>query len=103
MLSGPNRFEEVQVGSDFDSWRLTLYSFPSMTGKRPTISDVARQTGVSKATVSAVLNDSEAVSIDTRDRVLATIESLNYRPSQQSGVRAATRYRSIALIIKEYD
>jgi len=74
-----------------------------MTGKRPTISDVARQTGVSKATVSAVLNDSEAVSIDTRDRVLATIESLNYRPSQQSGVRAATRYRSIALIIKEYD
>jgi LacI family transcriptional regulator len=74
-----------------------------MTGKRPTISDVARQTGVSKATVSAVLNDSEAVSSDTRDRVLAAIESLNYRPTQQSGVRAATRYRSIALIIKEYD
>ena len=74
-----------------------------MTGKRPTISDVARQTGVSKATVSAVLNDSEDVSIDTRDRVLAAIESLNYRPTQHSGVRAATRYRSIALVIKEYD
>jgi LacI family transcriptional regulator len=74
-----------------------------MTEKRPTISDVARQTGVSKATVSAVLNDSEDVNIDTRDRVLAAIELLNYRPTQQSGVRAATRYRSIALIIKEYD
>jgi LacI family transcriptional regulator len=74
-----------------------------MTGKRPTISDVARQTGVSKATVSAVLNDSANVGSDTRDRVLATIDQLNYRPSQQSGVRAATRFRSIALIIKEHD
>jgi len=74
-----------------------------MNGKRATISDVARETGVSKATVSAVLNDSDGVNIDTRDRVLAAIEMLNYRPTQQSGVRAATRYRSIALIIKEYD
>src|SRR4051812_45489159 len=74
-----------------------------MTGKRPTISDVARQTGVSKATVSAVLNDSAGVGIDTRDRVLAAIDLLNYRPTQQSGGRAATRYRSIALVIKEHD
>ena len=74
-----------------------------MTGKRPTISDVARQTGVSKATVSAVLNDSATVGSDTRDRVLAAIAQLNYRPTQQSGVRASTRFRSIALIIKEYD
>ena len=74
-----------------------------MTGKRPTISDVARQTGVSKATVSAVLNDSANVGSDTRDRVIAAIDLLNYRPTQQSGVRAASRYRSIALIIKEHD
>src|SRR3982751_2140736 len=74
-----------------------------MTGKRPTISDVARKTGVSKATVSAVLNDGAGVNVDTRDRVLAAIELLNYRPTQQSGVRGATRHRSIALIIKEYD
>ena len=74
-----------------------------MTGKRPTISDVAHHTGVSKATVSAVLNDSTGVGVDTRDRVLAAIELLNYRPTQQSGVRAATRHRSIALIIKEHD
>jgi LacI family transcriptional regulator len=74
-----------------------------MTGKRPTISDVARQTGVSKATVSAVLNDGAGVGSDTRDRVLAAIDLLNYRPTQQSGVRTATRYRSIALVIKEHD
>jgi LacI family transcriptional regulator len=74
-----------------------------MAGKRPTITDVARQTGVSKATVSAVLNDSGAVKTDTRDRVLAAIELLNYRPTQQRGAKSPRRYRSIALIIKEHD
>jgi DNA-binding LacI/PurR family transcriptional regulator len=74
-----------------------------MTGKRPTITDVANHTGVSKATVSAVLNDSGTVSSDTRDRVLAAIELLNYRPTQQGGAKSPRRYRSIALIIKEHD
>jgi DNA-binding LacI/PurR family transcriptional regulator len=74
-----------------------------MTGKRPTITDVAMHTGVSKATVSAVLNDSATVNSDTRDRVLAAIELLNYRPTQQAGAKSPRRYRSIALIIKEHD
>jgi LacI family transcriptional regulator len=73
-----------------------------MRAKRPTIIDVARSAGVSKATVSAVLNDSGAVGQDTRDRVLASIEHLNYRPSQLSG-RAVRRDRCIALVIKEHD
>ena len=74
-----------------------------MTGKRPTITDVASHAGVSKATVSAVLNDGQTVKTDTRDRVLAAIELLNYRPTQQKGARSPRRYRSIALIIKECD
>lgn len=74
-----------------------------MTGKRPTITDVATHAGVSKATVSAVLNDGQTVKTDTRDRVLAAIELLNYRPTQQKGVRSPRRYRSIALLIKECD
>ena len=74
-----------------------------MTGNRPTITDVASHAGVSKATVSAVLNDGQTVKTDTRDRVLAAIELLNYRPTQQKGARSPRRYRSIALIIKECD
>lgn len=74
-----------------------------MTGKRPTITDVASHAGVSKATVSAVLNDGQTVKTDTRDRVQAAIELLNYRPTQQKGVRSPRRYRSIALLIKECD
>lgn len=75
-----------------------------MTTKRPTITDVARQAGVSKATVSAVLNAASGVKASTRDRVLQAIELLNYRPSQLAGRSAAVRkHKSIALVIKEHD
>ncbi len=45
----------------------------------PTIRDVARDAGVSVATVSHVINDSRNVSPSTRKRVLAAIEKLRYR------------------------
>src|SRR5215217_9474192 len=74
-----------------------------MTGKRSTITDVARHAGVSKATVSAVLNETGSVKDATRDRVLAAIALLNYRPTQVTGRAAARKGRCIALVIKEHD
>ncbi|MDB4949036.1 MAG: regulatory protein LacI [Gemmatimonadetes bacterium] len=74
-----------------------------MTNHRPTINDVARIAGVSKATVSAVMNDSGTVKDTTRDRVLAVIEQLNYRRSGASRSAPGTKGRSIGLIIKEID
>jgi DNA-binding LacI/PurR family transcriptional regulator len=74
-----------------------------MTMKRATITDVARQAGVSKATVSAVLNESGVVRGTTRDRVLSVIELLNYRPTQPVGRADARKSRSIGLLIKELD
>ena len=47
----------------------------------PTIKDVAREAGVSTATVSYVLNASGNVSAETRQRVVAAVERLGYRPS----------------------
>ncbi|MBC8446311.1 MAG: LacI family DNA-binding transcriptional regulator [Chloroflexi bacterium] len=47
----------------------------------PTIKDVAKEAGVSIATVSYVLNDSGAVGESTRQRVLQAVEKLGYRPS----------------------
>ncbi len=46
-----------------------------------TIEDIARAAGVSRGTVSRVLNQHPSVSGDTREKVLSVIETLNYRPN----------------------
>ncbi len=73
-----------------------------MADTRSTITDVAQQAGVSKATVSAVLNGG-AVKDATRDRVLDAMERLNYRPAHSGGRPGARNERCIALLIKEHD
>lgn len=47
----------------------------------PTIKDVAREAGVSIATVSYVLNNTKPVSAEIRKRVLEAAQRLGYRPS----------------------
>jgi LacI family transcriptional regulator/LacI family repressor for deo operon, udp, cdd, tsx, nupC, and nupG len=74
-----------------------------MTTKQSTINDVARLAGVSKATVSAVLNDTGTVKRSTRERVLSVIESLNYRKSGPDRRSTGQQVRSLALVIKEID
>jgi DNA-binding LacI/PurR family transcriptional regulator len=48
---------------------------------RPTINDVAARAGVSRQTVSRVVNNKGEISDTTRDRVLAAVEDLGYRPN----------------------
>lgn len=53
-----------------------------MVGRKSvTINDIAREAGVSKATVSRVLNNPEKVAEETRRKVLAVIQKKNYRPN----------------------
>lgn len=70
--------------------------------KNPTISDVAALAGVSKSTVSAVINNRNTLKEATRLNVIRAIEELNYRPSPSArrGFRSVTS-RSISLIVKE--
>ncbi|MGW6129875.1 LacI family DNA-binding transcriptional regulator [Cellulomonas sp. NPDC055163] len=60
--------------------------------QRTTLVDVARLAGVTKGTVSKVLNERSDVAADTRTRVLAAVEELGYRPpvSQWNPPRART-------------
>ncbi|MFN8597070.1 MAG: LacI family DNA-binding transcriptional regulator [Anaerolineae bacterium] len=64
-----------------------------------TIRDVARTAGVGLGTVSRVLNNSPLVSAETRQRVLTTIEKLNYVPSPNARRLSLGKTLSIAVIV----
>lgn len=68
---------------------------------RVTMSDVARQAGVSLMTVSRVINHKGDVNEDTRRRVLKIIKDLNYRPSAIARSLATQETRTIGLIIPD--
>lgn len=54
-----------------------------MTGaKQPTLADVAKQAGVSTASVSRVIRNTDPVSQDLRERIEAAITELGYIPRQ---------------------
>ena len=60
--------------------------------KKLNIDDISRIAGVSKATVSRVLNDSDKVNSKTRQKILEIIETHNYQPSNLA--RALTNKKS---------
>ncbi|CAN0131270.1 unnamed protein product, partial [Chrysoparadoxa australica] len=65
----------------------------------PTLSDVARQAGVSTATVSRCLNAPDRVVEETRQRVMQAVESLGYVPNFGARAMAAKRTFTIGAII----
>lgn len=65
---------------------------------KPTINDIARLAGVSKKTVSRVINDSPLLSQDTRDKVKAVIADLGYVPNPQARALALGRNFLIGLV-----
>src|SRR5204863_7737920 len=70
--------------------------------RRPAVmADVARVAGVSHQTVSRVINDSINVRPATRERVLAAIRQLDYRPN--SVARALVTGRSKTLGVVSFD
>lgn len=67
-----------------------------------TISDIAARAGVSKATVSRVLNDrAEGVGPKTRERVRAILQETGFQPSSVARGLATGQSRSIGLIIPD--
>ena len=67
------------------------------TGK-PTINDVARVAGVSKKTVSRVINRSPLLNEETRERVESVIRELGYVPNPQARALALGRNFLVGLI-----
>ena len=69
--------------------------------KRVTIKDVAQAAGVSTQTVSRVVNKFSYVSGETRQRVEAVVEQLDYRPSTLA--RSLSQQRSYTLGVVTFD
>jgi LacI family transcriptional regulator len=67
-------------------------------GRRVRIEDVAAAAGVSMKTVSRVLNNEPNVSAETRGRVQAAVEQLQYRPDPSARVLAGRRSYLVAML-----
>jgi len=67
--------------------------------KKATIVDVARAAGVSVATVSRVVNGNYPVKSETRDRVQAAIEALQYVPNVQARELNMQRSSTIGVVV----
>lgn len=72
---------------------------------RPTQTDVAKHAGVSRATVSYVLNDKtdklSSIPAETQQRVLDAIEELGYEPDAQAQALRSGSTKTIALLIPD--
>jgi LacI family transcriptional regulator len=70
--------------------------------KKITIVDVAKKAGVSKGTVSAVINTRNTVEPGTRDHILEVMKELNFRPKGIArNLKNDLRDKSIGIIIKD--
>jgi LacI family transcriptional regulator len=72
---------------------------PSRPSRPPTIIDLAAHAGVSKSTVSRVLNDSPLVQLSTRDRVLAAVAELGFQVNHAARSLRTSRTGLIGFLV----
>lgn len=66
---------------------------------RPTIGDVARRAGVSKGTVSLAYSGKRPVSEETRQRIFAAAEELQWTASHRARALATSRTGAVGLVV----
>ncbi|HML24788.1 MAG TPA: LacI family DNA-binding transcriptional regulator [Aggregatilinea sp.] len=69
--------------------------------QRATMKDVAKLAGVSVQTVSVAINNKETISDETRERVLAAIEEVGYRPYTVARSLRTGSTQTIALVVSD--
>jgi len=74
---------------------------PDQHGNAPTLEQVAKAAGVSRSTVSRVINDSPKVTPEAHAAVQKAIEELGYVPNRAARILASRRTQSVALVIPE--
>ncbi len=69
--------------------------------RRINISDVAREAGVSPQTVSRALNNKSEISAETRERILAIVERLGYRPNTLARGLVTQKTSTLGLVVPD--
>ena len=72
-----------------------------MTTRKATMIDIAAASGVSKSTVSLVLQGSPTVKAETRERVLATAERLGYVYNRGAARLRSARSNIVGMVIND--
>src|SRR6266545_4770456 len=80
---------------------MTSEETPVRRRRGPSMADVAQLAGVSGQTVSRVANDRHNVDAATRDRVLAAMRQVGYRPNSAARALRNGQFRSIGVIVFE--
>lgn len=68
-----------------------------------TILDIAKAAGVSKSTVSLVINNSEKVKLETRHKVWHTINKLGYVPNMAARALTTSKTKTLGMIFLTSD
>lgn len=63
------------------------------------LEDIAKKAGVSRSTVSRVINNDRYVSVDTRERVMRVIEEENFQPNPAARALVTRRTEIIGVVI----
>ncbi|WP_246086530.1 LacI family DNA-binding transcriptional regulator [Nocardioides humi] len=72
-------------------------------GQAPTLDEVARMAGVSRATASRAINGGNRVSRPAREAVEAAVRALGYTPNPAARSLVTRRTDSVALVVPEPD
>ncbi|WP_372593840.1 LacI family DNA-binding transcriptional regulator [Actinotalea sp.] len=76
---------------------------PSVRTKRPSLEEVAALAGVSRATVSRVVNGAPTVDAEMKERVDRAVRELGYQPNLSARALVRNRTDTLALVVSEPD
>ena len=69
--------------------------------QKVTIDDVAKAAGVSKQTVSRAINNKGEISTRTREKVMAIVKKMGYRPNRMAQAMNTSRSHMIGLVVPD--
>ena len=86
-----------------DEWSLKTDMEEKLVKKNVTVKDIARETGLSVATVSRVINKSGYYDKATAEKVEKVIERLDYRPNRAAKNLKCSKTKNLLLIVPDIE